>query len=71
MSSANKRALSATHSVSNTKPEPECLIIPGTNGEDIMLIPCGAIDGCTLYVESHDPCPPEVGSQGPGLHFGA
>ena len=40
--------------------EPECLIIPGTKDgqsdtQDMVLVPCGEIDGCTLYVESRDP----------------
>lgn len=44
----------------NEEEEPECLIIPGLGGRgsgttDLILIPCGSIDGCILYVESRDP----------------
>lgn len=48
----------------------ECLIIPGTNGEDIALIPIGCIDGSILYLESHDLPESEAGMQEPGHHFG-
>jgi len=71
MNTSNKRGLSLqTFGKQNFEKEPECLIIQDTNGEDIMLIPCGAIDGCTLYLESHDPVPPEAGLQGQGRHSG-
>jgi len=40
--------------------EPECLIIPGLGGRgsgstDLVLVPCGEVDGCILYVEARDP----------------
>lgn len=44
----------------------ECLIIPGINGEDIVLIPIGVIDGSILYLESHDLPPSEGGMQAQG-----
>jgi len=70
MSYSNKRSLSQVNYIGKNFEEAECLIIPGTNGEDIMLIPCGNIDGCTLYLESHDPVPPEDGMQGQGQPSG-
>lgn len=48
----------------------ECLIIPGTNGEDIALIPIGCIDGSILYLESQDPQVLEGGMQAHDQHFG-
>jgi len=46
--------------VKTEQEEPECLIIPGLGGHgsgstDLVLIPCGSIDGCILYVETRDP----------------
>jgi len=31
--------------------EPECLIFEDTNGEDIILMPIGELEGCILYIE--------------------
>jgi len=31
--------------------EPECLIIEDTNGEDIILMPIGELEGSILYIE--------------------
>jgi len=47
--------------VKTEEEEPECLIIPGLGHTedgtetDLVLIPCGEVDGCTLYVECRDP----------------
>ena len=70
MSFTNKRSLNQANQSSRNLEEAECLIIPGINGEDIMLIPCGNIDGCTLYLESHDQVPQEDGMQGRDQHSG-
>ena len=73
MNFGQKKSLNTSKSLHKQiyKPEePECLIIPGTNGEDIMLVPCGNIDGCTLYLESHDLPQQEDGMPGHVQHLG-
>lgn len=51
--------------------EPECLVIPPSEGHaSMLLVPCGYVDGCTLYVESHDPQLLEDSGLGPELHSG-
>jgi hypothetical protein len=52
--------------------EPECLIIPGlgdpTSGStDLVLMPCGEVLGCILYVEVRDPQVLEDGLQEHGV----
>lgn len=53
--------------------EPECLIIPGlgqgTGSTDLVLVPCGEVDGCILYVECRDPHVLEGFGQGQGQHL--
>lgn len=56
--------------VQNPLENAECLIIPGTNGEDIALVPIGVIDGSILYLESHDLPQSEDGLQEQGQHSG-
>lgn len=60
-----------SNSLQNPLENAECLIIPGTNGEDIALIPIGCIDGSILYLESTDLPQSEGSTQERGQHLGA
>jgi len=56
------------HSKHSTEEEPECLILtlPHSTGQkELLLIPIGSIDGCILYLESHDLPEPQASIQAP------